>query len=690
MAGEILRASEGALMRKALLVIGVCSVIGSSASWAQAPQTGAAPKVDKASAYYHYTLAHMYAEQASMLGNRGDFVNKAIENYKEAIKADPTAAMLSEELSDLYVQSGRLREAQNDAEEVLKQNPNDLNAHRLLARIFTRLVGDGRSGKVDENMLRRAIEQYQKITVLAPKDIPAWLMLARLQKASDNSVDSQKSYQKVLDIEPDNEDALTGLALVYSDLGDNRKAAELLKLLADKNPSPRSLTALAAAYEQMRDFKAAADVLRKLLETNPANAHEVKRNLAQDLMLSQDYTQALAVYEELVKEEPADAQSYLRMSQIYRQTRDFAKAREANDKAKAVEPNSIEVRYNEVNILEAEDRTAEATQLLKEILDSTAKKNYNQAERGNRVALLERLAGLYRSVDQTDPAVDIYRQIAEVDPALASRSAAQIIEAYRTGKEFGKAQQEADAATKKFPDDRLLRITRDSLLAEMGKVDEAAADLKKLLDGKQDRDLYVSLANTYEKGKRWDDMAKALDAAEKLSDTNEDKEGVWFMRGAMFERMKKLDLAEAEFRKVLQVDPESAGAMNYIGYMLADANMLLDESLSLITKALDLEPGNGAYLDSLGWVQYRLGRLPDAEKNLLKALEKTPRDPTVHDHMADVLMKQSKVKEAVAQWEASLKEWETSSPADMQPDEIAQVKRKLEAAKVRLARQVPR
>src|ERR1051326_7599606 len=98
MAGEILRASEGALMRKALLVIGVCSVIGSSASWAQAPQTGAAPKVDKASAYYHYTLAHMYAEQASMLGNRGDFVNKAIENYKEAIKADPTAAMLSEEL----------------------------------------------------------------------------------------------------------------------------------------------------------------------------------------------------------------------------------------------------------------------------------------------------------------------------------------------------------------------------------------------------------------------------------------------------------------------------------------------------------------------------------------------------------------------------------------------------------------
>src|SRR6185437_2413495 len=187
-------------------------------------------------------------------------------------------------------------------------------------------------------------------------------------------------------------------------------------------------------------------------------------------------------------------------------------------------------------------------------------------------------------------------------------------------------------------------------LAEMGKIDEAAADLRKLLNGKEDRDVYVSLANTYEKGKRWDEMGKALDAAEKLSESTEDKSGVWFMRGAMLERMKKLDKAEAEFRKVLKADPDNAGAMNYIGYMLADANLRLEESLGLITKALDLEPGNGAYLDSLGWVQFRLGRLEEAEKNLRLALEKTPRDPTVHDHMANVLMKESKIKEAVSQW----------------------------------------
>jgi tetratricopeptide (TPR) repeat protein len=671
-------------MHKALLI----TVVGSASLWAQAqPGTAAAPKVDRASAYYHYTLAHMYAELAGAYANRGDYVNQAIDNYKQAIKADPSTPVLSEELSDLYIQSGRLREAQSDAEEVLKQNPNDLTAHRLLARIFTRLVGDGQQNKIDEAMLRRAIDQYQKITAIDPKDVEAWLMLARLQKVADNSVDAEKAYQKVLAIDPVNEDALSGLALVYSDLGDNRKAAELLKSLTDKNPSARGLHALAAAYEQMREFDLAAQALQKELDLNPANEREVKGNLAQDLAFGNRYDAALKIYEQMAADDPADATAYLRMSQIYRQQRNFPKARETGDKAKTIEPNSLEVRYNEVNILEAEDKTAEATQLLKDILTSTAKRNYNQAERAARVALLDHLATLYNSVDQTEPAVDAYRQMAEVDNMLAPRAAAEIVNAYRAGKEFPKAQQEADAAAKKWPEDRTIRKVRAILLAELGKTDEAASDLKKLLDGKNDRDTQLALAEVYEKGRKWNDMAKSLDAAEKLSKSDEEKESVWFMRGAMYERMNKVDLAEVEFRKVLKFDPESAGAMNYIGYMLADRNMRLPEALDLITKALDKDPGNGAYLDSLGWVYYKLGRLPEAEQNLRRAVDKTPRDPTVHDHMADVLMKESKVREAVAQWQTSLKEWDTSSPSELRPEEIAQVKSKLEGAKVRLAKE---
>ena len=671
-------------MHKALLIAVVAST---TLAWQAQAQQATAPKVDRAASYYHYSLAHMYAELAGSLGNRGDYVNRAIENYKEAIKADPYTPMLAEELSDLYIQSGRWREAVSDAEEALKLNPNDLAAHRLLARVFTRQIGDAQRGRIDETMVKRAIDQYLKITTLAPRETEAWLMLARLYKASDNSVDAEKAYQKVLAIDPANEDALTGLALVYADLGDNKRAADLLKSLADKSPTARSLHALAVAYEQMREFKLAAQALRRELELNPVNERDVRRNLAQDLLFAQEYDESLAIYSEMVVDDPTDALAYLRISQLYRQKRDFAKAREAGDKAKALEPNSIEIRFNEVNILEAEDKVGEAAQVLKDILAGTAKRNYNQGERANRASLLERLAALYRSIDQTEAAVDTYRQMADLDSSLAPRVAAEVIEAYRAGKEFLKAQQESESAGRKYPDDRMVRLVRNRLLAEMGKAEEAAPDLKKLLGGKTDREIHLSLAEVYDKGRKFDDMAKALDAAEKLSDTDETRQGVWFMRGAMFERTNRVEPAEVEFRKVLKVDPENAGALNYIGYMLADRNLRLEESLGLINKALEGDPGNGAYLDSLGWVYYRMGRLDEAERKLRLAIQKTPRDPTVHDHLADVLMKQSKVKEAAAQWELSLKEWGSSSPAELRPEEIAKVKSKLEGARVRLARE---
>ena len=214
-----------------------------NAAWTAAIMLGAsafsaqAQTVDHAAAYYHYSLGHMYADLASINGS-SEYIKKAIENYKLAIKEDPQTPMLGEELSELYIQTGRLREAQSDAEEALKANPNDVNAHRMLGRIFTRQIGDSQEHRIDEAMLKKSIEEYKKITELDPKDVDSWLMLGRLHKVAQNSVDAQNAYKKALEVDPDNEDALTGLAMVYADLGDNTSAADLLKKLAAKNPSP--------------------------------------------------------------------------------------------------------------------------------------------------------------------------------------------------------------------------------------------------------------------------------------------------------------------------------------------------------------------------------------------------------------------------------------------------------------------
>lgn len=659
----------------------------STGTAAKKSQTQSPEKLDRAAAYYHYSLGHLYAELATSYGNKGEYFNKAIDNYRLALKADPSATFISEELSDLYIQSGRLREAMSEAEDVLRQNPNDLNARRVLARIYARLIGDAQANRVNEEMLKKAIEQYSKITLDDPKDSDSWLMLGRLYKIGQNSVDAEKAYKKVLDLDPNSEDALTGLAMVYSDLGDNKNAADVLKRLADKNPSGRSLAALASTYEQMREYGLAAEALKKAIELSPASAGELKHSLAQDLMLADRLDESLALYQQLVAEDPKDVQSQLRISQIYRQKRDFAKAREASDKARALDPNSIEIRYNEVNLLEGEGRTADAIAAMKDILATTAKKIYNPAERGNRAALLERLGFMYRSNEQFGPAVETFRQLAEVDPDLGARASAQIIETYRVAHDYKRAEQEAAAAVAKYPTDRMLRTVQASLFADLGRTDAAVAEINKALAEKKDRETYLTLAQVYEKAKRYQDMARAIDEAEQLSQSKDEKETVYFLRGAMYEKLKQYDKAEQEFRRVLEMNPDNASAMNYLGYMFADRNERLPEALQLIQGALDREPGNGAYLDSLGWVFFRMGKLDEAEQNLKLALEKISKDPTIHDHLGDVYARQGKLKEAVGQWEMSLKAYESAPPSESEPSEVAKVHRKLEGARVRLAKE---
>ena len=659
-------------------------LLGAGACWGQ----GSAPAGtgDRSTAYYRYTLAHMYAEMAGNTTTRNDYVNLAIENYKAAIKADPTSALLAEELSDVYSQSGRLRDGQTDAEQAIKTNPNDLAAHRVLARIYVRQI-DAQRGRVNETMVRQATQEYQKITELAPKDADAWVWLGRLQSASQKVDDAERSFRKALEIQPENEDGLTGLATVLGIKGDGTGAADLLKRAAEKNPSADSLSRLADAYEQMKEPGLAADALRHALELNPPNAQDLARRMALLLISAERYDDALEAYRDMANEDPADADAYLRMSQIYRQKKDMAKAREASDKAKAIDPNNVQIKLNEAYILQAEGKGAEAIDVIQGILKQTELRSYDPAQLAGRIDLLDRMAMMQRMADQTQPAVDSYRQIAVLDPTQAPHASASVIETYIGAKEFAKAQDEAEAAFKKWPTDSDVRLGRASVLAEMGKTDAAVADVKKLLDGKNDLAIQLALSELYVKGRKFDDAAKALDAAEKLADSPEEKIDVWFKRGAMFERQKNVPAAEAEFRKVLAVRPDNPATLNYLGYMLTDRNLRLPEAFAMIQKAVDSEPNNGAYLDSLGWAYFRMGKLAEAEENMRRAVELAPHDPTMHDHYAEVLFKASKVREAIVQWEASLREWQTSSPAELDAAEVASVRDKLENARVQLARQ---
>ena len=651
----------------------------------QSPAPAApAPDNNRAGAYYNFAMGRLYAELAQSEGNR-DYVNKAIEHYQAALKLDPSASIILEELTDIYLHTGRYADAVAQAEDLLKQNPDNLDARRMLGQIYLKRASDPQARKVDEEYLKKAIEQYQKITQKDPKDVESWVWLGRLYQFSNNSVEAEKAYNAALAADPGNEEALSDLAKLYSDLGDSNRAIEKLKAVTDKNPSPQSLIALSRAYRDLHDYKNAVDALQRALALVPDD-ERLRRELADDLVASGQFDDALKLYEQLAAADPHDYDPPLNMAKIYRAKKDFAKAEEALNKAKGLDAEAIDVRSEEVNLLQARGKTDEAIKVLKKTLDDTARRSYSPADTNNREALLFQMVNLCRSKGLYAQAIDALRQITTLDPGTAPRMAVEIVETYRAAKDYDSAMREADAAIQKYPDQRFLKIERAVVLSDTGKIDEAAGEVRAALKGQPDRQGSLQLAQIYEKGKRWTEMGQALDDAEKLATSDDDKENIYFMRGAMLERMKKYDASEAEFRKVLDLNPENAGALNYLGYMLADRDVRLDEAYQLIKKALDLEPDNGAYLDSMAWVYFRQGKLNEAETLLVKALEHM-QDPTVHDHLGDVYFKLGKTKDAVAQWQASLKEFQTASQADSDPEEMAKVNRKLEGALARLARE---
>jgi len=314
--------------------------------------------------------------------------------------------------------------------------------------------------------------------------------------------------------------------------------------------------------------------------------------------------------------------------------------------------------------------------------------NYNQGERSNRAVFLERLGTIYRDNNNHQLALETFRKMLTLGDENAVRGYQQIIDTYRESKQWQQATDAAKEAVQKLPNDRGLKMVYAAQLADMGKGDAGLQQVKALLKGMpDDREIYVTLAQMYSRLRRWPEAEEALDKAEKLSTKPDEKEYVYFLRGSTYERQKKYEQAEEMFRKVLVSDPQNANVLNYLGYMLADRGTKLEEALNFIRKAVDLEPANGAYLDSLGWAYFKLGKYELAEDNLIKASQHIGTDPTVQDHLGDLYQKTGRLKLAAAHWERALAEWNKTVAAEVDPGDLAKVQKKLESAKMKLAKE---
>ncbi len=667
------------------------SAAGSSSTGSTAPNSANSnkTKADRAAAYYHFCLAHMYEEQVATYG-RSDLANKAIEEYRAAIDADPTSPFLTSGLAELYAKTGRIRDAVVEAQDIIKRDPNNLEARRLLGRIYLRSLGDMQAGNGSDSVLKLAIEQYEQIVRLQPDSMDDHLLLGRLYRLNNDLQKAEGEFKTAVKLQPDSEEAITTLAYLYNELGDTGRAAEVLSSVPQKGRSAKLYSALGYTYEQQKQYKKAIDAYRHAIEMDRDNLDAI-RGLAENLLNDGQADAALEQYKVIADANPEDAQTYVRIAEIYRKQGKFDLALDNLKKAESMVQDSIEVPYNIASIYQAEGRYDEAIPIMKDLLKKSEKAdgNYSGSAKSNRAVFLERLGTIYRDQGNYQASSETFRQMVALGgDENIERGYQQMIDTWREAKEWQKATEVAKEAVQKLPNSRDLKMVLAAQQADMGQADKGLQEVRGLLKGNDDdRQVYITLAQMETRLRRFSDAEQALDKAEQLSSKEEDKEYIWFLRGSTFEREKRYSDAEGQFKKVLASDPQHASTLNYLGYMLADQNMQLEEALAYIKQAVSLDPANGAYLDSLGWAYFRLGKYDLAEENLTKASQKINTDPTVHDHLGDLYQKTGRLKLAASNWERALTEWNRTIAAEVDPADVARVQKKLDSAKVKLARE---
>ena len=250
----------------------------------------------------------------------------------------------------------------------------------------------------------------------------------------------------------------------------------------------------------------------------------------------------------------------------------------------------------------------------------------------------------------------------------------------------------AKAVQESVPEDdplfRLAEVGRAESLYRLDRTEDAFEAFEALIASPLvDADVHLALGNIHSRESNYEQALASFDAAIGLIEEGTDAHAAgsdlqpqsgsdwlaYYYRGIALERLGRWRESKVDFRRALTDSKHNPYVLNYLGYTLADRNEELEEARRLISEAVEQMPDNGAFVDSLGWVLYRLGKFEEAVDQMELAIKLEPQDPVVMDHLGDVYWMVNRKREAVYQWQRAL-----AYSDDHEYVDVARIKRKLE------------
>jgi tetratricopeptide (TPR) repeat protein len=496
----------------------------------------------------------------------------------------------------------------------------------------------------------------------------------------------------------------------FEENGEMDKALQSYRKVLDVDPGEVDLASrVASLLARQDDFPQAIDILKDAIKAKP-NAPEPLLQLA---FISAKYLartdQAIDYVNRAIALDPRNIEAYERLCEIALAAGDEKKALETLDRAAAVknEQPAFWTRLGKLyaSIVFKTDRPPKPDEIAR--LNDIFKKAVDHA--GDDTAVIKDIADYYASTDQIKEAIPLYLRLLELEPEdtnAREKLATGFVLTNQREKAVGMLEEIIKQHPEKYqPYDLLAGLLDDSAralerdkkteqakatfakaaanyeqslvvnpgrispflhLAELllGPLKESERAVKVLSEARQhfpqtpEIAYYLAIAQREAKHSQESvaTFEEALHEAE-LQGGEITNARFYFDYGAAAEQAGFYDKAADLFKKSIAIDPSNAGdAYNYLAYMWAEHNMRLNEAEEMIKLALQSDPNNGAYIDTLGWLEYRQGKFEQALVDLLRAAQKLTRDdPVVFEHIGDTFAKMNKTAQAVDAWQKAHK-----------------------------------
>lgn len=592
-------------------------------------------------------------------------VQAAKKSFQEAVELDP---LLAEGYAALAEWS-ELEDGIALANIAVRIEPNSFGGHRILARLYT-FKSRLNKGVLDQEFADKAIAEWREVGRLDPRNAEAFAFLSEFYgraKKTAEQIDALRRWQAAaqpLDsyfyrrvmgeqnsLAPEAATTKYGQALLAS--GETRSAIEVLSGAVADNPNNEEAVELLREAIESADAATAAlavNGLQQAIFANPGNATLVDV-LAQIQLRGGRIDDAAKTLRDASsrladKDKNAAAALQISLGDIYADANRF-------EEAAAAFQNALTVR----GVNEA------AT----------------DADRDFAIRVFDRLIETYKKADRPNDVKSVIERARLVLGKSDLFAEKRLISFYmETGKRAEALQAVRALRAKQLEDYSLLRLEAEILTAS-GKVDEAVALVKTLIGKKaptamlteggglgdgggdfilpqlyDDFSNHLFIANLYSQAKRGKEAVEAVNQAIAAAKTGDRREIARLTLASIQHTAGDFQGAETTLRDILKQSPRNPIALNNLGYFLTERDERFDEALKLIEQAVEIDPRNSSYLDSLGWVYFKLGKLNEAEKYLKDALRVDDSSSVIHEHLGDVYQKQGKTDLAKASWQKAL------------------------------------